>query len=215
METIQKNDFVEIEFTGFTENKIFDTTNKEEAKKIGIETNSETEIKPRIICVGNGMVIKGFDEALIGKEIGKNYSIVLPPEKAFGIRRKELVKIAPIKLFLEKNLNPYPGMMVQLDNFIAKILSVSGGRVSIDFNNPLAGKEIKYDFKILRKIEDDREKINSIQDFFFKKRFEFDIIKDEKSKNKKVVFKNGELKELLKIFSKKFKEMTGYDFEYL
>jgi len=106
-------------------------------------------------------------------------------------------------------------MMVQLDNFIAKILSVSGGRVSIDFNNPLAGKEIKYDFKILRKIEDDREKINSIQDFFFKKRFEFDIIKDEKSKNKKVVFKNGELKELLKIFSKKFKEMTGYDFEYL
>ena len=39
-------------------------------------------------------------------------------------------------------------MAIQLDNTIARVLSVSGGRVTMDFNNPLAGKEIDYKYKI-------------------------------------------------------------------
>ncbi len=205
MEKIQKNDFIEIEFTGKANNEIFDTTNKQEAKKIGINS----DVKPVIVSVGNEMLLKGLDENLEGKEINKKYSIKIEPEKAFGKRNSQLIKTIPMKIFKEKNMNPMPGMVFQMDNHMVRILSVSGGRVTADFNNPLAGKEVEYDFKILRKVEDTKEKINSIQDFFFRQRFEFEI----KEKEKKVIFKETKLTQLLQMFAPKFKEITGFEFE--
>lgn len=202
---IQKNDFIEIEFTGKANNEIFDTTYKEEAKKIGIEA----DVKPIIVSVGNEMLLKGLDENLEGKEIEKQYSIKISPEKAFGKRNPSLIKTIPIKVFKEKDMNPVPGLKLQMDNFLVKILSVSGGRVIVDFNNPLAGKEIEYEFKILRKVEDVKEKINALQDFFFRNKFEFTI--DEK--DKKVIFKEEKIKPIIDVFKDKFKELSGFDIE--
>ncbi len=208
MAKIQKNDFIEIEFTGKANDEIFDTTNKKEAEQM----NSEIDIKniePIVVSVGNQMLLKGFDDELEGKEIGKKYSIHILPEKAFGKRDPSMIKTIPMRVFKEKNINPVPGMVLQLDNHIAKVLSVSGGRVIVDFNNPLAGKEINYDFKIIKKIDNTNDKINSLQDFFFKQRFEFNI--DEK--NKKVIFNDEKIKPLVKMFNQKFKDMIGFDFE--
>jgi len=202
---VNKNDFIEIEFTGKANNEIFDTTNKEEAKKIGIES----DVKPIIVSAGNEMLLKGLDENLDGKEIGKQYLVKISPEKGFGPRNPSLIKTIPMKVFREKNMNPVPGLTLQMDNYLAKILSVSGGRVIVDFNNPLAGKEIEYEFKILRKVEDAKEKINALQDFFFRKKFEFAI----NEKDKKVVFKEEKIKPFIDIFKNKFKEITGFDFE--
>jgi FKBP-type peptidyl-prolyl cis-trans isomerase SlyD len=201
--TIKKNDFVEIEFTGKFNGNIFDTTDRKKAKEIGLDA----DIKPIIVSVGNQMLLKGFDSSLEGKEIGKNYSVHLKPEDAFGKRQPSLIKIMPKKVFIERNINPVQGMTVQLDNYIARILSASGGRIITDFNNPLAGKEIDYDFIIKRNVEDDKEKINALQDFFFKKRFDFSI------EGKKVIFKDEKIKPFLEMLKEKFKEMTGFEFE--
>ena len=57
----------------------------------------------------------------------------------------------------------------------------------MDFNNPMAGKEVEYNYKILKKITDDKEKINALQDFFFKQRFDFEL------KDKKVIFNEQNL----------------------
>jgi FKBP-type peptidyl-prolyl cis-trans isomerase SlyD len=203
MVAVKKNDFIEIEFTGKANNEIFDTTNSQEAKELGIET----EVKPAIVAVGNEMLLKGFDEELIGKEIEKKYSIHLTPNKAFGLRNSNLIKTIPIRVFYEKKMNPVKGMVFQFDNNLAKILSVSGGRVIADFNNPLAGKEIDYDFKILRIVNDNKEKVNAIQDFFFRQRFEFEI------KDNKIIFKKAELKPIIDVFSPKIKELSGLDVE--
>jgi len=208
MTKIQKNDFIEIEFTGKANDEIFDTTNKKEAEQMNPEIDIKN-IKPIVVSVGNQMLLKGFDDELEGKEIGKKYSIHILPEKAFGKRDPSMIKTIPMRVFKEKNINPVPGMALQLDNYIAKVLSVSGGRIIVDFNNPLAGKEIDYDFKITKKIEDINEKINSLQDFFFKQKFEFKI--DEK--NKKVIFKDEKIKPLIQMFNQKFKDMIGFDFE--
>ncbi|MBS3075220.1 peptidylprolyl isomerase [Candidatus Pacearchaeota archaeon] len=205
METIHKNDFIEIEFTGLANGEIFDTTNKEEAKQIGLDA----DVKPMIICVGNQMLLKGLDEDLGGKEIGKKYSVHLTPDKAFGKRNPQMIKTIPLRVFKEKNMNPFPGMTIQLDNYIAKILSVSGGRIIVDFNNPLAGKELDYNFKITRKVEDVKEKINSLMDFFLRMRFDFEI--DEN--NKKILFQKSEIKPFIEMFKDKFKAMTGFEFE--
>lgn len=198
-EKIKANDFVEIEFDGKADGNLFDTTDKEKAKQIGVDA----EIKPAIISVGNEMLLKGFDESLEGKEIGKKYSIKLPPEKAFGKRESSLIKIIPLKVFTEKKINPEKAMVFQMDNHLVRILSVSGGRVTGDFNNPLAGKEIEYEFIIKRKIIDLNEKIDALQDFFFKQKFDFEI------KDKKLIFKDLKIKTLVDIFKDKFEKLLG------
>ena len=203
MTNIKKNDFVEIDFTGYVNGKIFDTTNTKEAEKIGLEIK---DIKPLIISVGNQMVIKGLDEDLEDKEIEKEYFINIPPEKAFGKRNPLMIKTYGINHFKKQNLNPYSGMVLQLDNMIAKVISVNGGRVTIDFNNPLAGKNITYKYKINKLITENEEKVNALQDFFFKKRFEF-IIKDEK-----VIFKDEEINNFIELINSKLKDMTGLEF---
>jgi peptidylprolyl isomerase/FKBP-type peptidyl-prolyl cis-trans isomerase SlyD len=48
------------------------------------------------------------------------------------------------------------------DNAQGRVLSVSGGRVRVDFNHPLAGKTLIYDLEIKEKVENVDEKIKSI-----------------------------------------------------
>jgi FKBP-type peptidyl-prolyl cis-trans isomerase 2 len=205
---IKKGDFVELEFIGrnLGNNEVFDTNVLEEAKKANPDMK---EVRPLVICVGQGMVVKGFDESLEGKEIGKKYALKVEPEKAFGKRYSNLIKLVPMKFFLQQKIYPQPGMTLALDDALVKVISVSGGRVMVDFNNPLAGKEIEYEFTIKRTVEDARERANSLQRFFFGQEFEFDV--DETSK--KIVFNDLKLAPIMKAFAGKFKEMLGYDVE--
>ncbi len=153
----KKKDFVEIDFTARTEDgRVFDTTKKEVAKE---ENLPETEYKPLHICIGEGQLLKGLDKALDGKELGKEYEITINPEEAFGRRDPKLVRIIPLKVFHEKEVNPYPGLSVAIDNTIATVRAVSGGRVITDFNHPLAGRKIIYKIVLRRKLENEGEKI--------------------------------------------------------
>ena len=203
MTKIKKNDFIEIEFTGLANGEIFDTTNKKDAEKMGIESKN---IKPLTISVGNQMILQGLDEDLEGKETGKEYSIHILPEKAFGKRDPSMIKTYGLSHFTKQNINPYPGMALQLDNTVAKVLSVSGGRVTMDFNNPIAGKEVDYKYKINKIITENKEKVNALQDFFFKQRFEFQL------KDKKVIFKDDKIKQFIDMIGPKFSEITGLEF---
>jgi FKBP-type peptidyl-prolyl cis-trans isomerase 2 len=203
---ISKKDFVEIEFTGKVKGgDIFDTNISEDAKKVDIKIDE----KPLVVCVGQGMVIPGFDKSLEGKEINKLYSIEIAPEEAFGPRKRDLIQLIPLKVFREKNVNPVPGMTLALDNNLVKVVSVSGGRVLVDFNNPLAGKNLIYDFKIKRKVDDKKEQVNSIVNTFLKDyNFNFEIV------DKTVIFKIEQVFEpLIKEINKKFKDILELEFK--
>jgi FKBP-type peptidyl-prolyl cis-trans isomerase 2 len=145
-----------------------------------------------------------LDKDIEGKEIGKEYLAEFKPEDAFGKRNTSLVRMVPLKFFLEQKIVPQKGMQLSLDGTIAKVISVSSGRVLVDFNNPLAGKVVSYNYKIIRKLEDEKDKVNSLQDFFFRKRFDFDI------KDKEVIFKVEEnLKKYIEIMAKPFEDILG------
>jgi FKBP-type peptidyl-prolyl cis-trans isomerase 2 len=207
-ETTKKKDFVEIEFLGrnLLTGEIFDTNVLAEAKKLNSKVS---DARALVACIGEGMVVKGFDEALEGKEVGKKYTIKLTPEKAFGKRQSNLVRMIPTKFFWAQKIRPEPGMTLALDNNLVKVISVSGGRVMTDFNNPLAGKDIEYDFTVKKIISDTKEKASSLQRFFFGQEFEFDV--DEKAK--KLIFKDIKLMPILKVMNDKFKDMLGFDVE--
>ena len=67
-----------------------------------------------------------------------------------------------LNLFKEKKINPYPGMQLNLDGQVATVRSVTGGRVIVDFNPMLAGKEIHYWIKPLKIIKDTVEKAKAV-----------------------------------------------------
>jgi FKBP-type peptidyl-prolyl cis-trans isomerase 2 len=202
---LQKNDFVELEFIGRVKNgDIFDTNIKEEAKKI----NLELETRPLIICLGQNMILPAIDEFLTGKEIGK-YILELEPEKAFGLRNRNLIKTMPVKIFLEKQVYPQPGMMFEFDNVIGKISAVSGGRVIVDFNHPLANKTVIYELNVKSVITDDNEKVSSLMQFFFRRKFDFKI-----ESSKLIVISEAKLKPLFELFKDKFKEILNLELKF-
>jgi FKBP-type peptidyl-prolyl cis-trans isomerase 2 len=202
--TFQKNDFIEIEFTGRIKGgEIFDSNISEDLKKL----NSSQEPKPFVFCLGQDMFLKGVEEFLLGKDIG-NYEIDLKPEKAFGLRNPSMIQMIPLKVFIEHKINPIPGAVLTFDNKLGKVLTVSGGRIMVDFNNPLAGKEVVYKIDILRKIDDINEKVKSLNEFLFRRDFKFEI-----NEKKLILEVNKGFKVFVELFKDKFKEMLGLELE--
>jgi len=164
MTKTRKNDFVEIEFTGTTNGQVFDTTNSEEAKKSGLGDDSlKDRFKPMRLCIGQEMILKSIDKALEDKEIDQEFSLDLKEKEAYGKRQTNLVKTVPLTAFQEM---PQRGMFVNVNGMVAKVISISSGRVIIDMNHPLAGKDLHYKIKILKIIEDKLEKVKVITEFF-------------------------------------------------
>lgn len=159
MAPIKKNDFVEIEYTGKAknDNTVFDTTDPDIAKKHNLP---EGKYGPVTVCVGQGQLIKGLDQKLQGKEPG-TYTFELSPEEAFGRKDAKLVQMVPMKKFKEKNIKPVPGMQLNVNGFMGVVKNVSGGRVIVDFNHPLAGKELVYEVKVNRLVTDKKEQLEA------------------------------------------------------
>lgn len=145
---VEKNDTVLVNYTGkFEGGEIFDTSYEEKAKEAGIHVPGR-EYSPLEIKVGAAQVIKGFDNALLGMEVGEEKEIKIGPEDAYGDRRDELVQSLPKELFLQNNITPEEGMRLNTSQGIAEIVKVSGDEVTLDFNHPLAGKTIFFEIKV-------------------------------------------------------------------
>ncbi|MCK5177754.1 MAG: FKBP-type peptidyl-prolyl cis-trans isomerase, partial [Candidatus Aenigmarchaeota archaeon] len=213
---MKKNDFIEIDYTAKIKNtgEVFDLTSEKKAKELNIY-NSKYSYHPIIIILGQGFILKSLEDKVFKideKDIGKEFTFAFKPEEAFGPREPKLIRTFPSSFFKAKEMTPVVGQTIDLEDkngkkMTGKIMSVSAGRIRVDFNQVLAGKEIEYDFIIKRKITDEKEKINALQEFFFKQKFEFEI------KDKKVIFKKQEIKPLIEMMKQKFKDMTGLDFE--
>lgn len=201
---LKKKDFIEIEFTArVKDGEVFDSNIWEDLKKL----NPDAKAKPFVFCLGEGMFLKGVEDFLIGKDMGK-YEIELTAEKAFGKRDPKLIQMIPIKIFKEHKLNPIPGIMFNFDGRIGKVLTVSGGRIMVDFNNPIAGRDVVYKVKVLRKVDDLNEKIKAFNEFLFKRELKFEV------KDKKIIIEvEKSMVKFVEMFKDKYKDIFGMDLE--
>ncbi len=162
MTKIKKGDFVEVEYTGTVkeDNIVFDTTDEKIAKENDIHS-PKMEYGPIVVCLGEGQLLKGLEEEIEGNETGKEYTVELTPEKAFGKKDAKLIKMIPHSVFRKQNIQAQPGLQVNIDGMLGVIRNVGGGRCLVDFNHPLSGKELIYKIKINKIITDDKLKIES------------------------------------------------------
>lgn len=141
--------------------EVVETTLAEEAKKAGI-FDAEKVYEPLLVIVGEGRVVRGLEDALKGIREGEEKEIEIPPEKAYGVRDPRKVKIIPLREFRKAKVDPVPGKIVEIGGALAVVRAVSGGRVQVDFNHPLAGKTLVYKVKVVKKIKDPVEKARAL-----------------------------------------------------
>ena len=149
----QNGDFVELDYTLRTteDDDVVDTTILEVAEEAGIDTD-EHEFSPRTIIIGEGHVFESVDDALIGSEVGDEESVIISAEEAFGEYDPDQVKTISAQKIPEDDR--YPGANVQIDNQQGHIETIIGGRARVNFNHPLAGEELEYEYEILDEVED-------------------------------------------------------------
>ncbi len=162
------NRIVTIEFTGkeLESGIIFDTTSEKIAKENKLYKENSI-FRPIPVVVGKGDVLKGIDDCLLEMKEGDSKTIQLTSEKAFGARKKELIVVVPIKEFISRKIQPFPGLIVDMNGQYGKVQTVSGGRVRVDMNNELAGKNVEYEIKIVKEYTSPAEKAQIMSEKFF------------------------------------------------
>lgn len=163
---MKEGDFAEIDFTGKTEGKIFETTSAQEAKDGGVFDDKNTYGQVLVVA-GKKMLVPGLDEEVLKGKEGDAKNISLTADKAFGARNADLVRLIPSSKFKEQGIGPVQGMSIDVDGMPARVLGVEGGRVRLDFNHPLAGQNVDYSFKIGKTYSDAQSKVSAVAKNFF------------------------------------------------
>ncbi len=164
---MKKGDWVKIHFVGKVKatGDVFDVSREADAKKHGV-FEEKKKYGPSLVILGAGNMMKGVENHILEMKVGEKKEFDVHPKDGAGIRRPELIRVLPFSKFVEKGMNPFPGMWVNIDNRNCKIIAVSGGRVRVDFNHPLAGKELSYEVEVTGEITDKRERIRALMDYY-------------------------------------------------
>lgn len=101
---------------------------------------------------GHANILPGLEDALTGLQAGDEKTVILPPEKAYGVRRENTIQRVPIKHLQSKHKRIPPGTLVkvQTEKGTADGTVVKAGKfvVDVDFNHPFAGKTLRFDVTI-------------------------------------------------------------------
>jgi FKBP-type peptidyl-prolyl cis-trans isomerase 2 len=206
---MKSGDFINIDYIGTVKSsgEKFDFT----IPKIAKEAGDTREVGPVTIVIGAGHLIPGLDEEIRKHKVGDEFEINIPAEKAFGKRSPKLMQLIPRSKFKRDQLNPIPGMRVTINGLPGIIRSSSGGRVIVDFNHPLAGKELHYWVKINKNVTVKKEKVKSLMEYYGFKDVKFKltesdlIVLNDKISQRNQALLSQQLKTHIKIKNVKFK----------
>ena len=135
----KKGDVVRVHYTGtLTDGSQFDSSSGRE---------------PLEFTVGAGQMIKGFDDGVLGMNVGDKKTIRIPPEEAYGERDEEAVIEFPAANVPE-GMKLEPGMQLTLRNQDGRplpviVIEVKDDVVVMDANHFLAGEELIFDVELV------------------------------------------------------------------
>jgi peptidylprolyl isomerase len=147
---VENGNYVQVHYTGTLEDgSVFDSSEGKE---------------PLETLVGHQMLIKGFDNALVGMEEGEEKEITIPKDEAYGDRHEELIRDIPLSE-LGEDIKPEVGMTLGVKSpegqvFPATVKEVTDEKIVLDANHPLAGQTLKFKLKLVstRAATDDDKK---------------------------------------------------------
>jgi peptidylprolyl isomerase len=167
-DTVEKGDIVWLEYDAWTVNPngtetLYDTTHEAVAKKEGKFEEKKVYLEAPVV-VGRGRLFEGLEAAVLEAKVGESKEVLIPPDKGAGARDPRLVELRTEREFHRQEVEPEVGMEVMLGGRRGTVTAVSAGRVRVDFNNPLAGKTLRYAFKVVRKATTPEERVRAVID---------------------------------------------------
>ena len=138
MRKVQNGDTVKVNYTGRLEDgTIFDSSMVE-----GRE--------PLTAKLGDGMLIKGFENGLMEMTIGESKTVEIDPTNAYGEYNEEAIQEVP-KTNMPGEVEVGMGLQANTEfgvvNFVVK--EVKEETVVLDANHPLAGQKLFFDLELV------------------------------------------------------------------
>ena len=163
-DAVDDGDFVRLAYTlRTTDGEVVDTTDAEVAEDADIDTD-EYDFEPQVIVIGAGHVFESVDEALIGQAVGDAGTVDIAAAEAFGEYDDSEVRTVSANKIDEENR--YPGAQVQIEGDQGRIITVVSGRARVDFNHPLAGEDLEYEYEVLDLVDDREEQAASMLEMY-------------------------------------------------
>jgi len=158
---LQSGDVVKLAYTARTvdEGQIVDTTDEDVAADEGIDTDQQ-DWGPRTIVLGEGHIFPDVEQDIYGKEVGDEGTVTVSAEDAFGEYDEDQVRTVTKDKIDEDDR--YPGAQIQIDGEQGRLETIIGGRARVDFNHPLAGEAVEYEYEVESEVTDREEKAQGI-----------------------------------------------------
>jgi len=179
-DVIEEDDFVRLAYTMRTveSGRLVDTTDEEVAEEEGIDT-AERDFGPRTFVVGGGQLFAAVEDDLVGKAVGDEGTVTIPAADAFGEYDPEEVRTISADRLPEDDRQP--GSQVTVDGEQGFVETVIGGRARVDFNHPLAGDDIEYDYETVGVVEDRLERAEELLSTYLDMELEVSIDVEEEA----------------------------------
>ena len=115
--------------------------------------DSSRDREPLEFTLGEGAVIAGFEQAVLGMTPGESKTVSLPPEEAYGPHRAELVQEVE-RGMLPADMPLKPGLQLQAqsrsgDPLVLTVREVGDETVKLDANHPLAGERLTFEIELV------------------------------------------------------------------
>lgn len=140
---------------------LYDTTMKASAEKAGL-VDPNAFYAPMHYMLGTGRLIAGLEEALKGLTVGKETTVALDAEKAYGARDAKHIETLPMQEFRKNKVEPEVGLQITYKNRRGTVTYVGGGRIRVDFNHPLAGKKLTYKVTLRNVFKTPEERVRGV-----------------------------------------------------
>ena len=119
----------------------------------GTVIDSSQGREPLEFTIGNGEIIKGLEDTVIGMKVGQTKTATVAPEQTYGVRHEEWM-IDVVRDKLPEDFKPEVGLHYEIprengESSLATVTRVSQTTVTLDFNHPLAGKELIFEVSLL------------------------------------------------------------------
>ena len=162
--TLEKGSLVLVDYTARVKdtNEVFETTREEDAKKAAELYDPTRKYEPRLVSVGESWVLTGLDEALAGANVGEKLNVEVTPDKGFGERDPNKVRMIPQRKLGDKADEVGVGDVIEVDDRTGIVRYVGSGRVQVDYNHRFAGRTLLYDVNVMKKLETDSEKVSAL-----------------------------------------------------
>lgn len=160
---LEKGSLILVDYTAKVKdtNEVFETTREEEAKKTDLYDPTH-KYEPRLVSVGEAWVLKGLDEALANANVGDKLNVEVTPDKGFGERDPNKVRMVPQRKLGDKADEVRVGDVVEMDERTGIVRYIGSGRLQVDFNHRFAGKTLTYDVNVIKKLDSDSDKITAL-----------------------------------------------------